>query len=198
MGDRTRRSEAVEPESLLTGLKAQRDMNHKAQAAMEFLLTYGWAIVVVVTGMGVWGYYFDFYPVKNGMAFRPETCTLEIGLSCLDHSVSYVEDPFDPEAPGTNTLKLRIKNNLGADIEVTNILISEYGLNEGTDWITRVPFSNSEGLESNKLIELPGMTGVNPGLERKSKYDISFQLVVERQDTGLVHYYNGEIVGMVD
>ena len=56
----------------------------KAQAAMEFLMTYGWAILVVLIVIGVLAY---FGVLKPG-GLLPEKCTFPVSISCLDQSVS--------------------------------------------------------------------------------------------------------------
>ena len=56
----------------------------KAQAAMEFLMTYGWAILVVLIVISVLAY---FGVLKPG-GLLPEKCTFPVSISCLDQSVS--------------------------------------------------------------------------------------------------------------
>ena len=54
-----------------------------AQAAMEFLMTYGWAILVVLAAIGALAYFGVLSPAK----FLPEKCILEPGLLCEGHKV---------------------------------------------------------------------------------------------------------------
>ena len=56
----------------------------KAQAAMEFLMTYGWAILVVLVAIGALAYFGVLSPDK----FLPSKCTLPSGLACLDHKAT--------------------------------------------------------------------------------------------------------------
>ncbi len=55
----------------------------RAQAAMEFLMTYGWAILVVLIIISVLAY---FGALKPG-GLLPEKCTFPSGINCVDHSV---------------------------------------------------------------------------------------------------------------
>ena len=57
--------------------------SHHSQAALEFLMTYGWAILVVVTAIGVLAYFGVLSPDK----FLPHKCVLPAGLACLDYNV---------------------------------------------------------------------------------------------------------------
>ena len=56
----------------------------KAQAAMEFLMTYGWAILVVLIVIAALAY---FGVLKPG-GLLPEKCTFPVSVSCVDHSVT--------------------------------------------------------------------------------------------------------------
>jgi|SRR3989338_8088959 len=56
---------------------------HKAQAAMEFLMTYGWAILVVLAAIAALAYFGVLSPAK----FLPEKCILEPGFLCEGHKV---------------------------------------------------------------------------------------------------------------
>jgi hypothetical protein len=76
----------------------------KSQAAMEFLMTYGWAILVVLVAIGALAYFGVLSPDK----FLPERCTGPAGMDCLDKAV------IDA---GTDTVTFVIKNNLGYEVE---------------------------------------------------------------------------------
>ena len=67
----------------------------KAQAAMEFLMTYGWAILVVLAAIAALAYFGVLSPEK----LLPEKCTLEPGITCLGNKVE----------PSQITLKKLIK-----------------------------------------------------------------------------------------
>jgi hypothetical protein len=58
----------------------------KAQAAMEFLMTYGWAILVVLVALG----FLSYYGVTGKGYFLPERCVIATGsgLFCEDFSAS--------------------------------------------------------------------------------------------------------------
>ncbi|MEM4638116.1 MAG: hypothetical protein QXK76_03800 [Candidatus Woesearchaeota archaeon] len=54
-------------------------MNKKAQAALEFLMTYGWAILVVLAAIGALAYFGVLSPTN----FLPDQCTATSGVGCL-------------------------------------------------------------------------------------------------------------------
>ena len=60
-----------------------RASSRSAQAAMEFLMTYGWAILVVLAAIGALAYFGVLSPAK----LLPEKCILEAGMVCIGHKV---------------------------------------------------------------------------------------------------------------
>jgi len=76
--------------------------NNKSQAALEFLMTYGWAILVVLVAVGALAYFGVLSPDK----FLPAKCTLQSGIACIDHKAT------------ATSLVLRVQNSLGFDITV--------------------------------------------------------------------------------
>ena len=56
----------------------------RGQAAMEFLMTYGWALLVVLVAIGA----LAFFGVLNPGQFLPSTCTVTPGIACIDFKVT--------------------------------------------------------------------------------------------------------------
>ena len=54
-------------------------MERKAQAALEFLMTYGWAILVVLAAIGALAY----FGVLNPSNLLPDKCTASPGTGCI-------------------------------------------------------------------------------------------------------------------
>ncbi|MBW2977943.1 hypothetical protein KY331_03800 [Candidatus Woesearchaeota archaeon] len=84
-------------------------MNKKAQAAMEFIMTYGWAILVVLVAIAALAYFGVLSPAQ----FLPERCQLPAGMYCKSFLVT------------TGGVQLIMQNTLGKDITVTEINITE-------------------------------------------------------------------------
>ena len=55
----------------------------KSQAATEFLMTYGWAILVVLAAIAALAYFGVLSPEK----FLPKKCLLEVGLTCTGNKI---------------------------------------------------------------------------------------------------------------
>ncbi|HHI04254.1 MAG TPA: hypothetical protein ENL45_01785, partial [Candidatus Woesearchaeota archaeon] len=97
-------------------------MKKKAQAAMEFLMTYGWAILVVLIVIGALAY----FGVLNPQNLLPEKCTLPVGLSCDEHVVR----ASSTSGANDGTINLIITNGIGEGIIFTemNVTGDLYGL----------------------------------------------------------------------
>ena len=59
-------------------------MHKKSQAAMEFLMTYGWALLVVIIVIAA----LAFFGLLNPGRFLPEKCEIGPGISCLEATAS--------------------------------------------------------------------------------------------------------------
>ena len=97
----------------------------KAQAAMEFLMNYGWAVMVVLTGIAALAY----FGVLDPSRFTPRICLLGPELTCSDFEI-YVDQ--------LNTVliaKLKIQNNLPDPIRITAINFQEVNY-QNTDCLT--------------------------------------------------------------
>lgn len=88
----------------------------KAQAAMEFIMTYGWAILAVTVVIGALVYFGIFSPAK----FLPETCSFPSELTCVGKALVTAD-----AAAGTMTFVL--SNNVGNDIKILPADISAAG-----------------------------------------------------------------------
>jgi len=84
-------------------------MHTKAQAAMEFLMTYGWAMLVVLAAIAALAY----FGVLKPQQFLPEQCVLVPGVACTDFKVTSTE------------VTLLIENSYGKDMDVTEITAGE-------------------------------------------------------------------------
>ncbi len=77
----------------------QLQKGKKGQAAMEFLMTYGWALLVVLVAIGA----LAFFGVLNPGQFLPDQCTFFAGVTCS----SLKADASD------NNVVFTIQNGLG-------------------------------------------------------------------------------------
>src|SRR3989338_8636331 len=88
-------------------MKKRGKIKRNAQAALEFLLTYGWAIMVVLLAIGSLSYFGILSPDN----FVPRRCALEPGIGCMDFKVQ--ED----------SVTLVLRNGQGEDVDISGIKI---------------------------------------------------------------------------
>ncbi|MBW2965595.1 hypothetical protein KY342_00660 [Candidatus Woesearchaeota archaeon] len=141
-------------------------MDKKAQAAMEFLMTYGWAILVVLAAIGALAYFGVLSPDR----FLPEKCTLPSGIACLDFRYS-----------GT-AVEMSIQNGAGFDMTGVSVTINGTGC-AGTDAATQPTLTN--GQKATYVITCSPSSG-------KFKGDVTFDYT--NQATGMAHSKLGEII----
>jgi hypothetical protein len=79
----------------------------KGQAALEFLMTYGWAILVVLVAIGALAYFGVLRPER----LLPEKCVIATGsgLYCDDYTVS------------STTVTIRVKNMLAETVSINAV-----------------------------------------------------------------------------
>ena len=106
------------------------------QAAMEFLMTYGWAILVVLIAIGALAY----FGVLNPGRFFPSSCTLMPGLDCTEFKVS----------SGASQVQLFMRNGLGKSIDFSSLNI-DTNLDNVGDCTAVDPASISDGALSSQI-----------------------------------------------
>lgn len=159
----------------------------KAQAALEFLTTYGWAILVILITVSALAYFGILSP-KN---ILPDRCLFTSGIECQDYQMLV-------SSSGDDTFNLRLKNALGKTINVGSgdfNVTGEGNLDAGcthaavTNWaegaVQTFSFSNCN---------LDGTLGFASG--SKEKLYISFKYN-QSASGGFKHVAEGEIFGTV-
>ena len=98
----------------------------KAQAAMEFLMTYGWAILVVLVVIGALSY----FGVLSPSTLLPEKCTFPVSVSCTDHTVV--------GSASAGYVAVVLQNGAGRDMVVRGVQASSQALTGGCGTNTTV------------------------------------------------------------
>ncbi len=68
-----------------SGMGGGHISSHRGQAAIEYLITYGWAILIIVAALGMLYFY-----VGVPMSIQPNTCDFVVGVSCSNYNVAMV------------------------------------------------------------------------------------------------------------
>jgi len=145
----------------------------KGQAAIEFLTTYGWAMMAVVVIIGSLSY-FDLLDTKR---FVSEKCDLGSQIQCME---VYAND--DTGGMTTPNFKLAIRNNYPVNIRIMQVNL------DGKNWLTGaggVPISAGESYVFTRPISQ---------MSRGSKEDMA-AVITFRRDAGAVVTKSYNITG---
>jgi len=143
----------------------------KSQAAMEFLMTYGWAILVVLVAIGALAYFGVLSPDR----FLPAKCQLPSGLACLDFIID----------GGANTVTISLRNSIGFDLDNVQVAVGSCGTVAGTT------LNNGEQKTFTTA-------SCSPTLVPGAKYNRDVQVIYRNIDSGITHNVNGTMTGRVE
>jgi hypothetical protein len=101
-------------------------MTRRAQAALEYLVTYGWAIVAILVVLGA----LTYFGFLNPSRYLPARCDFGAQLECVDYRLE--------ELDGYNGCALlQLRNNFGDGIRIYDISVlddnSEWGYGNAAD-----------------------------------------------------------------
>lgn len=174
----------------------------KAQAAMEFLMTYGWAILIVLVVIAALAY----LGVLNPQSLVPEKCTFGT-LNCLGAATTTA-----------GNISIILTNTLSTNIVLKNLTITSVGSNvfgttsnvvnhtfkemcsRGGTKVNGIKVSSCDngltiGPGDQVSIETPGK--IQSGFEgTKARFKI--KIIYDEASTGLTRVSEGEIVARVN
>jgi uncharacterized protein (UPF0333 family) len=155
-------------------------MFKKSQAAMEFLMTYGWAILVVLVAIGALAYFGVLSPDK----FLPAKCQLPAGIACTDHRVSST----------ANTVEVVLRNGMGFD--ATGVSVSIGGC--GTATAIAAGDCAAGATRLNNGAQCTYRATCTPPLSSGAKFSGGLGVAYTNADTNLAHVINGTITSRAD
>lgn len=143
-------------------------MFKRGQAAMEFLMTYGWAILVVLAAIGALAY----FGVLNQDQFVPEKCLLDAGIACDGYKIT------------PSTSKIVMTNGMGRDLVINSIEVGSCSK------VENITFDAGDQI----TVELSGCT--NGDNERKFTGDITIGYTEYK--TGLTKTHRGSLITEIE
>lgn len=138
---------------------------HRSQAAIDFVMTYGWAIMMVMVAIGALAYFGVLSPDK----LLPEKCTFPSGIACLD---SYAES-------AVLEVGVTLKNSLGYDVTGVSVIASGC-----TTPALLAKFSNGQ-----QYTFAPQECNIVSG----QKYSGQFNITFTNSETGITHKFQGRM-----
>lgn len=156
----------------------------KGQAALEFLTTYGWAFIVIIIMIGAMAY----FGILNPRNLLPDRCSFGTEIGCEDFLLSANGDD----------VRLRLKNNVGEVIKVTEI---NFTSDSATSFTCTGAPSLPNAWTSGTIEDLAWDTcnwdaaGVQAGNKEKIKIKLTYHTL--RSGSNYPHVIQGEIFGGV-
>ncbi len=96
-------------------------MERRGQAAMEFLMTYGWAILAAIIAIGVLAYFGVFSPGKY------VTGSAVVNPPFYANAWNVQQDTDDATAGDQAGIVMELRNNGGEDYEIQSVTIAGCG-----------------------------------------------------------------------
>ena len=151
----------------------------KSQAALEFLTTYAWAFVVISIAIGTLYYsgVFDF------SKYLPQKCIFPSQFKCLDFSLKPTE------------VRVKLANNLGEDISVTSVQITNDANPPISCTPPLAPFDWAHGIVQDLIFT--GCAGGAYIPDTRVELKISMNYYAVNTPSKPVHLINGKINGKV-
>jgi hypothetical protein len=147
----------------------------RAQAAMEFLMTYGWAILIILVAIAALAY----FGVLNPTRYVADICTLPVPMACRDFSVSE-----------SNGLQIVFVNGDAEEITITQIEATAEGYECDSGVITETVASG----ESVILEVAPGLCTSLSATQDKVKTPLKVSYTAK---SGLDKVITGEIYSKI-
>ena len=151
-------------------------MFKRAQAAMEFLMTYGWAILVVLAAIGALAYFGVLSPAN----LLPEKCEFPSGLTCTETASA---------SAATGEVCFPVTNSLGYDVDTITVTVTN---GVGCAAAAANPADILNGASDTLCFD--GCTG--PGtVSSGKKYSYDVEIGYRSVDTGISRAATGKISG---
>ena len=163
----------------------------KGQAAMEFLMTYGWAILVVIAAIAALAYFGVLDPAN----LLPERCQFPAGMDCIDKAAVDASD---------DDVTFALRNNIGADVNITGVSVASGGDctlsavtgKAGTSGAIDVDLTANEvSVDNNEVFRI--QVTCTEDLQVGNKFEADITVSYLNVDSGLTNQALGNIRGRV-
>lgn len=150
----------------------------RGQAAMEFLMTYGWAILVVLAAIGALAYFGVLSPDN----FLPERCTTSPEFGCIEH-----------QAREGGDVSLGIQNNVGSTLSNVTVSLLDPADGEPLCSTTETNSTSNGQRIGGSLVELADCHSLETG----DRFQADMEFVYQESNSDLVHTRSGTLQTVV-
>ena len=146
----------------------------KGQAALEFLTTYGWALMVVLVMVGAMAY----YGVIRPHSLLPDKCLFGAGIGCSD----YAAFSDDYGGANANTIQAQLLNSFGYTVTIMAVEVDCSGLTSdctqcseaGNEWCGLINDGTTWKSDKNKSLIISAPL-INDGDKPKADVIITYR-----------------------
>ena len=92
-------------------------MRRRGQAALEYLVTYGWGILAIMVVFGALSDFGMFDPAR----YLPDRCEFGAQLQCVDYQFAAAGDDIDKT---NGYVRLQFRDNFGDAVNVTGVWVA--------------------------------------------------------------------------
>lgn len=160
-------------------------MTRRAQAALEYLFTYGWAFLAILLTIGSL-MYFGVFDISN---LRSSSCEFPPGIICEEFVLG---DHLVDDA-----LVVDLRNTFGADLEVTNVNATSRITGDSTcgewDGSSIQPVDDSNPLLWNHEDTVLFACEITQNYVEGQAYDFVFLINFTQQGHTYEHYTKGTV-----
>lgn len=165
----------------------------RGQAAMEFLMTYGWAIMVVLVVIGALAY----FGVLSPDALLPEKCDVGPQIGCKDFKL------VNNVGAAADTIQVILTNSAGQDMVIRQFNVSGDNLNGycGFAMAATKNFRNGETwdltLSTNGSVAGVQNCNMKPTSRSKSRFSVFVEYSWANSQS-ITHSLDGEIFARIE
>jgi len=167
----------------------------RGQAALEYLVTYGWAFIAILVVVGALAYFGFLSPTK----YLPARCEFGAQLECVDYAL-YAADA----GANNGCVLLQFHNNFGVDVNITEInlpdntgVVSEGALPDCGGAAIANPIRTRQG-NTTRIISVTIPTGSDTYLTEGDRFSVRLRVEFMRDvPDAPKHNVSGEIFATV-
>lgn len=148
----------------------------RGQVALEFLTTYGWAMLIILVMIGT----ISYFGVMNPSKLLPSRCTAGSEFVCNDYQIL-----------SDGTVSARLSQSLGQTVLVQSFTCERAGTSVTTDYAGTPEEVWSPQDMKELTCDLPDIQVTG------EKTKVNFEIVYKKSSAGFEHFVEGEVYAAV-
>lgn len=165
--------------------KSMTRSSKRGQAALEYLVTYGWGFVIIIVVVGALAYFGFLNPTR----YIPARCSFGSQLECVDDKL----EATPPSSGNNGKIYLKFRNNFGDDIKI----VDAFTVNSRVTPTIQGGGSTVIARGNTSSIFVIALTVADEPLPLGDKVTVPLIITFQRNPNGPLHNITGEVFGTV-